>query len=259
MSDHRSRKNMPAFLWQVFAVAFLLLLVSGCASMEKSYMEAKQKDTVSGWNYFLRNYPKSEYAPTAKARVEELKRIHEEQLREKRRKAWNEAKNANTIESYWGYMEKHEDGENAADANAAFERLVQEKVNAITHGDNRQIRPGVEFPLNKFKIQQLIDAVGEAYLGTYENKKTQGSKIIERHVNRAYRMLSPSCGTEEYALCFLRKDKNSVILSFRATEVDGKPTETAVTINGQAYAIVRFADGIRVYELNDNSWEYSVR
>lgn len=259
MTEHRNRINMAVFIRQVFTVVLLLLLVVGCASMEKSYKEAQQKDTVSGWNYFLRNYPDSKYVPSVKARVKELKQLHDEQLREKQRMAWNEAKEANTIESYWGYMEKYKNGENTAAADAAFTRLVQEKVDSIIDGDSSRIRPGVEFTLNRFTMQQLIDAVGDAYLGTSEGKITQGNKIIERHISRAYRMLSPSCGTDEYMLCLLRKNKNDVILFFSTTEVEGKTTETLVEIRGQAYAIARFADGVRVYDLDDNSWEYSLR
>lgn len=130
----------------IVIIAALLVLVSGCSTMETRWNDACNKNTVQGYEVFLERYPDSEYSLTATRRIEYLRwqaaktdstakgvenylKLHPagayareaQEMAESRR--WQEATSKDSIFFFQSYLRKHPDGKHSTEARTRLEEL----------------------------------------------------------------------------------------------------------------------------------------
>jgi len=65
---------------------FLLLFLSGCATLKSDFEQAKRIDSIQAYDEFLKKYPNSEFSNQALIRMEELLKIQEKIQAEEEKK-----------------------------------------------------------------------------------------------------------------------------------------------------------------------------
>jgi hypothetical protein len=79
-------KSSSLHLVLIIVLVFLL----ACSSSQPQYKEARRIDTIAAYQKFLSNHPSSEYAKTAKTRIEEIN--------------FEKAKGVNSVSAYQGFI-----------------------------------------------------------------------------------------------------------------------------------------------------------
>lgn len=97
---------------QLIVTAFLIFISIMCYSQTGKWKKAQKTNTVESYKEFLANYPASEYADDALAKLTELE--------------FTKAQSSNTIESYSYFLDNY--GENAF-SNRAKNKLIQLEFN----------------------------------------------------------------------------------------------------------------------------------
>ncbi len=240
----------------IFHVFILLMLVgggAGCASVQKDYERAENRDSISVWKTFLKKHPGSEHESHAQKRIYELNKVQQAKQDEERRikkdeddRSWERAKSESTIESYYAYLISHLD--EGSHLRAALDSMVekqQELINDIVDGDRSRIRPGSEFPLYKFKPQDVIYALGRKRLTqtTNTDSTTRTTEFV-----RIYRVQDPVSVTGSTKLVFVTKGVESFGVVARGKLYEGDTTYTSYKIYGVGYVIVNMDGRKTVYE-----------
>lgn len=99
--------------------ALIGLMLSGCVSVESRWQEVQQQNTVSAYKAFVQEFPETEYTPTARERIEELK--------------FEQAKRAGTEEALQEYQREYPSGHHFEEArqladDCCYARAAEENV-----------------------------------------------------------------------------------------------------------------------------------
>jgi hypothetical protein len=94
----KAMKRLRAGVLASFLVA--CCAVSVCASQRSAFENARSQDTISAYQNFLSQYPKSKFAPQARARVSELQEIEFT-------KDFEATKRTDTIADWNGFLQKN--------------------------------------------------------------------------------------------------------------------------------------------------------
>jgi hypothetical protein len=231
-------------------VAMLIFMMPGCASVESSYRQTREADTIAAWRAFLREHPRSEYASPARARLAELEELERVKAEVQERGAWNAAQEGRTVESYWAYLKEYPAGPRHQEALRALDAAIKRKIDDVVRGDRKLIRPGSEFPVTEFPIEELVDAMGDVYAGRSAQRKLQGDVVVEVHAMQSWRMLSPVSKEQSGRLWFLNTIRRDLILSRSARLVRGETVESRTWISGNGYAFVTLAGKTTVYDFS---------
>ena len=108
-------------LYVIFSLTAFVFF-TGCA--HRAYEKAAERDTIDGYNEFLKEYRDSKYASEAIKRIENL--------------TWDKSCRLNTIEAYNNYLSKYPSGNYLYEARAAIREIEEE----IRYGEEveRKIR-----------------------------------------------------------------------------------------------------------------------
>jgi hypothetical protein len=106
--------SRQAVLWRRTCMLPLLTTMAaillGCASIETRWQEAQRRNSIAGYEQFIRAYPKSALTQTARERVEKLR--------------FDQATQKGTEEAYKGFLQDHPSGAFADRAQDALVHLV---------------------------------------------------------------------------------------------------------------------------------------
>lgn len=144
-------------------IAYCLILFSlfSCTSAEqKDYDHALRWDSVSAWERYISKHQRSENSGQAKERLAKLNQIQQEKEEAKDKAAWQTAESEDSLHSYAKYLHTRPEGMSAADAKAILRSRIEQRIERITGGDPRQIRPGSELSMEPFKVIEILDAMG---------------------------------------------------------------------------------------------------
>ena len=132
-----SNKVMTKHLFLPIRILHLIsigLFLSSCTSVESRWQAARQRDDMSAYGMFVRQFPDSQYTPSARARIEQI--------------AFEKAMNVGTLEALLAYRRHYRSGEHADAVLARIEQInrqrQQEMVNTLTHqrARLREYKPG---------------------------------------------------------------------------------------------------------------------
>lgn len=103
-------------------VLLSVLGLCACDNQVRDWERARRDDTPTTYLEFLAKYPDSEYAGTARERMEALKEIG----------GWERAEFRNNEAGYAAFIEKYPDSERVADARDRIEDLERDEAWAVT-------------------------------------------------------------------------------------------------------------------------------
>lgn len=104
------RVNFCVHLTIILSVVVSLLL-SGCATTKGNWQKATKINTSEAYEEFLRKHPESEFATTAKERIEQL--------------AWKKAQDENTVLGYRKFLKEYPNSKFASQAEQRIEQFLQ--------------------------------------------------------------------------------------------------------------------------------------
>lgn len=152
-------KTLPCF--------FVAMLLAGCASVSSKWEDAQRANTEISYESFLQEFPQSEYAPQAKARIEQLR--------------FDQAKRQNSEAAYQSYERMYPHGRFVAESRkladdcafagaakqntqSAFDAYMKTYPNGVHHGDAKL---GVEALVYQEAIRNGQVGALDAYLQRY--------------------------------------------------------------------------------------------
>jgi hypothetical protein len=113
----------------------IVFALIGCATAQEDWEQAQTKNTAQAYQEFLENHPSSEWADTAKHKMEE--------------KNWERAENLNIYQAYQQFLTKYPSSEHADIAKHKIEKFdwsQTEKINTIDGYQNFLVKyPSGEF------------------------------------------------------------------------------------------------------------------
>ena len=144
----------------------LSLTLFGCAS--KHYEEAKNKDTISAYNKFLKEYGDSKYAYKARNRLNQL--IEEYN-------SWYRARKRNSIIGYDVFLLSYPNGKYASKAKYYRDKLKKEKyINDLK----------IKIKNSKSAIEQAIIMTKYAYIKPY-NYAIKNDSFLKKYYKNAWK------------------------------------------------------------------------
>jgi hypothetical protein len=96
---------------------------------EREWNKARERDTISSYNYYLQISPDGAYADSARKRRRELRNTREARLERRReRRLWQQAKRTDNISAYEDYLDEFPRGTYSTAARQAIARLEQRRT-----------------------------------------------------------------------------------------------------------------------------------
>lgn len=94
------------------------------------WQEISKRDTKTGYESYLGEYPKGKYVAQANNKIKQFKQDELQKQKDIERSTWREAQNQNTRESYNSYLTAYPNGEFAADARLGIKALDRKEEQA---------------------------------------------------------------------------------------------------------------------------------
>lgn len=107
----------------------VLVMAVGCSST--AWKHASQADTEAAYETFLREYPHSDFAPSAKSRIRQIQAKAES---ERARADWEPTKSMHTIVGYEQFLQRHPNSQYSAEALYRLKELRAPKAWENTRG-----------------------------------------------------------------------------------------------------------------------------
>jgi hypothetical protein len=98
-------------------IAVLIIMLCGCATTKGDWRDANKKDTIAGYEQFIKKHPQTSEAESAKKQIE---RLHADQ-------DWKAAQTAGTIAAYQSFLSSYPDSTYTAQAKNKLEQLEAER------------------------------------------------------------------------------------------------------------------------------------
>jgi hypothetical protein len=98
-------------------IAVIIVMLYGCATTSRDWRAATQKDTIAGYQQFIKLHPQSREAMEAKKQIIKL-RVDQD---------WKAAQSAGTIVTYQEFLESQPDSKYAAQAKQQVEQLEADR------------------------------------------------------------------------------------------------------------------------------------
>ncbi len=111
----------------IISLLFLAFILPGCTAIEekRAWEAARRANVIENYEAFLKQYPQSEFAEEAQARIEGLR--------------WEQAQREDTIEGYEAFLERHPQSEFAGEAQARIDYLRKERHPAFSEARRARI------------------------------------------------------------------------------------------------------------------------
>jgi len=99
---------------QTFFPALAVLIIIGCASQKKMFNDAKEENSINGYQIFLQKYPEGKFSAEAQDNLISLE--------------YNKAKTINTIDAYGDFLKNYPNCKYSTDAKKNIINIEFEKV-----------------------------------------------------------------------------------------------------------------------------------